>query len=303
MTIRTDQRTIHAEADHEAAQAIAADFRALLDLRIGLAHRLVAFWRKAAYYHETCTSIEEFAGRHHGSPSEAKTLLHAGFAFESMPTLEEKVREGKVPLESAAAIGRLVVRDALEPGDDWVTRAMMSHRRDIERAVKQRLAEKDQETVGVTEVQVFVPEQTKEDFGRCRQIASQQAGKPLSDEQTFQRVVGHFLDSFDPLRREARARRLGPTEEIPGSRYVPREVVREILRRSGGMCEIPGCHRRGSSSATSARTVGGRGAKPATSSWPVVRTTCSTTRGSSTTQGGRQATCRGRPSGRGRGRS
>jgi hypothetical protein len=40
-------------------------------------------------------------------------------------------------------------------------------------------------------------------------------------------------------------RRLGPTALIPWSRYVPRDVERALLERSGGRCEVPGCGRRG----------------------------------------------------------
>ena len=114
----------------------------------------------------------------------------------------------------------------------------------LNRAVRRRLAEIrcGEEIVDVT---VHVPESVKEGFERAREIASEKAGRPLDHSQTFEAMVDHYLDTFDLARQAEGKRRVGPTGDLPGSRYIPISVRRAVRRRAGDTCEFPGCwHRR-----------------------------------------------------------
>src|SRR6185503_17662461 len=57
---------------------------------------------------------------------------------------------------------------------------------------------------------------------------------------TFERVVDHYLDSFDPARVKPGTRRCAPTATVD-SRYVPAEVRREVAARTEGRCAVPFC--------------------------------------------------------------
>jgi hypothetical protein len=63
----------------------------------------------------------------------------------------------------------------------------------------------------------------------------------LTEGQTFTRIVRYFLDARDERRRSPGPRRTGSTSSALGERYVPAEVRRRILARSGDRCEVPGC--------------------------------------------------------------
>ena len=54
--------------------------------------------------------------------------------------------------------------------------------------------------------------------------------------------MDHYLDSFDPERKEGRSRRIGDTRDPANrGRAVPAEVKRAVLARNGDRCAVPGC--------------------------------------------------------------
>src|SRR5439155_10575631 len=79
---------------------------------------------------------------------------------------------------------------------------------------------------------------------RARELASRTAHEVLTMGQTLGVVVGDWLDDNDPLRGTPGKRRLADTSTIPGSRYVPAEVDREVRARSGDRCVVPLCDQR-----------------------------------------------------------
>src|SRR5262245_64201778 len=68
---------------------------------------------------EGCASIGEFGERYGVAASETKRLLAMGRAIEVYPEVEPKVREGRIPVASAAVIGWVVTKGLLRPGDKW----------------------------------------------------------------------------------------------------------------------------------------------------------------------------------------
>jgi hypothetical protein len=89
-------------------------------------------------------------------------------------------------------------------------------------------------------VSVFVKPQARDDFDRARQIASRKAARALTQGETFEVVVDHYLDTFDEDRVKAGARRCPPTAMVDG-RYVPMAVRREIYDRQGRSCAVGYC--------------------------------------------------------------
>jgi hypothetical protein len=250
VAINADRRSMDAERDPAATRSLDSQLLAVLKARLAIAKALVPFWKKAAFVFEGCSSVEQFVAQHHGDWLEGRTLLRVGIAIENLPKLEAHLLAGRVGLEDAAWVGLAFLMKVTREGDDWVDDALNLPRKKIRSKVRERIAERELGAVGLVEMQFFVPEKTREQFGRCRDLASTKEGKPLSHEQTFQRVVGHYLEDFDPLRQEGRERRSGPTAPEPGtgpstSRHVPQEVRRGILERSEGKCEVPQCGRRG----------------------------------------------------------
>jgi hypothetical protein len=90
---------------------------------------------------------------------------------------------------------------------------------------------------------VHVPEKTREKFRRAREIASRKAKASLTEGQTFDTVLEHYLDDFDPDRVKPGKRRMPTTRGLSG-RNVPAEVRRKVLGRYGGRCAYPGCRNR-----------------------------------------------------------
>ena len=98
----------------------------------------------------------------------------------------------------------------------------------------------------------------------------------------------------DPDRVEPGTRRMGPTSERPGSRAIPREVLRFLQTRSGDACEYPGCTNgcssRGRTSERPRRRAAGRRSR--TSATSAACTTRCTTRVSSRSSPGRSTSVR-----------
>jgi len=197
--------------------------------------------RDAHFLYEGCASIGEFGERHGASAGEARRLVSMGRALDVCPDLESRVKDGRVALEGAALLGRVLGDPTLmRPGDDWLRWAETESARDLRRRVDRRVEDarlSPTPSVGLT---VFVSPKGLDDFGRARAIASRKAERTLTEGEAFETVVGHYLDSFDPDRRGTASRRLPHTSTVPG-RYVPADVQRVLRARDGDRCALPFC--------------------------------------------------------------
>ena len=239
MTIKADKRRLEGKRDVEAEALIKAGQAEFLEIQLRLAKLFARFNEQGGFIFNGCASLEEYAARCGYDGRQATFLLNLGKTLLAAPEFEEGIRAGEIPLSNAATLGRIVSNPAyVRPGDDWATVARYGSFTKVRKDARKRVAEVEQEDSNLTEVSVFVRGEVKDDFERARVIASRKDGRTLDDGQTFQRVIDHYLDTFDPQRRAPGARRVGDTNGIPGSRYVPADVQRAVRERSEGRCEF-----------------------------------------------------------------
>ncbi|MHC5011554.1 MAG: HNH endonuclease [Planctomycetota bacterium] len=242
MAITTDKRSIRAERDPVADGRISGTQAALRDLQFSLARDFARVDACAHFIYEGCASVVEYGMKRGYSALETRFFVDLGHALAASPDLEERIRAGRIAIEAASTIGRIYrVPSLLRPGDDWLAYAQNDSIRSLRRRIRARLEEARQEKSGVVEVSVFVTARTKDEFERARVVASRKARQTLTDGQAFARVVTHYLDTFDPLRRKPRQVRSRPTSGASRGRYVPAGVRRTVRQRAGDRCEVAGC--------------------------------------------------------------
>ena len=261
MEIRADKRSIQAHREPAAEQALTDGLADLRQLQLRLAKALARIEASAHFVFSGCASVIEYAMQRGYSPFEARTLLGLGKTIDAAPDAEQRVHSGELTVEAASAVGRILAHPELVAGPkgssqagwdagDWLDTAATDSFKSLQRRIKQHIEMHAQNETGIEEVTVHVTARTKDDFARAQEVASQKAGKPLSEGQAFHRVVNFYLDKNDPLRAKSGTRRLGPTRERPGdvadptTRYVPAAVRRAVWQRAGGACEVGGCSRR-----------------------------------------------------------
>src|SRR5688572_24958099 len=203
---------------------------------LAAARALVELDRDGHFVFDGCASIGEFGERHGAAAPETRELLSLGRALEACPELEEHVRAGRVPLRAAALIGRVVAEPSfLRPGDDWLGWATSESTKELRRRVDRRVEESRRGTDDVEPVTVFLSPEGRDDLRRARSIASRKAERALTEGETVETAVDHYLRTFDPARRAAGSRRLPHTSTVAG-RYVPRAVERTLRDRDGDRC-------------------------------------------------------------------
>jgi len=245
LKIAPDHRLIECHDRAESLAVLEREAGVRLEADLLLARALVDLVRQKTPAYFGCGSVEQLARRYRLSERDAKRLLLVGRALEVEPSLEERIRRGAISIDAAATIAPALMHEALsDEREFWMDEAEVRSPYALNRRVKRRFAEIrcGEEIVDVT---VHVPETVREGFERAREIASEKAGRPLDPSQTFEALVDHYLDSFDILRKQNGMRRVGPTGDLPGDRYIPISVRRAVRRRAGDACEFPGCwHRR-----------------------------------------------------------
>jgi hypothetical protein len=185
------------------------------------------------------TTVVDFGNRHGLSPSESLRFADVGLAVERVPALAEKVRAGDVSVQTAGDLGRLARHEDPAAMPAWVERAAVTPPPDMRTQVNRRIEELKTERT-VVSMTFHVPEETRRNFARARDLACKEAGTILTDGQTLTALVEDYLDRHDPARVKARPRRMARTEGRPG-RGRAAEVVREVLARTEGRCGFPGC--------------------------------------------------------------
>ncbi len=263
MTIRVDKRQITAAPEPDAQGRLPEQLAALRNLQIALAQDLARIDRSNAFVYGqpadrpcppgepvgACGSIVEYGVKLGFSAFEVRTLTRVGHTLAAHAEAAAMIRDGRLTIEAAAEIGRVLATNALiRPGDNWLTHATTEPLKLLRRRVKERFELHAQGELGLEELHVLITAKARDRFDRARDIASQKAGKLLSEGQTLTRVVDFYLEKHDapPVESSKRKtrRRVGDTNLLPRSRYIPADVKRAVRARSGGTCEVPGCHRR-----------------------------------------------------------
>ena len=176
------------------------------------------------------------------SAAEARMLSRVGAAVVLFPPLRTLLLKGRVTLEGAASLWR-VLRDPRVLGQDspslWVYWAKVESGREFRLRVQRRL-EEVRAGGEVHEITVHLSDRGVEAFDRARDLLSAEVRRNVSESEAVERLSDYYLDREDPRRAAPRPRRVGDTSLTP-SRYIPQEVRREVLLRSRGKCEVPFC--------------------------------------------------------------
>ncbi len=196
---------------------------------------------------ESAASTWELSERYGFDGARGRQLLMLGYALERLPGLEEEVRAGGISFAAAILLGDVFVDPEryLEAGDDWLDLARSLRVGALRRRVGRRLAAR-RHVAPESDVTTFVAHvgpDAADDLRACRRIAKKKAECAIDNGQLLAVLAYAYRARWDPTRKEPRPRRLPPTEERPGDREVPAEVVRAIRRRSGGLCEVGLCTR------------------------------------------------------------
>jgi len=245
MTIAVDRRQIKARQVPGIDERLTRRIGELRDLQFAIARDLAEVDETCHFAFSGCASVVEYATRHGFGIAEARRLTNLGKTLSAAPEAEARIRGGGISIDSAAIVGRILgCPTMLRDGDDWLASAAREPMRVLRRLVRERFELHAQGDGDLEEVSVFVCERTRDEFMRAREVASLEAGEPLTEGQTFARVVRFYLEKRDPLCRLGAARRVGDTRSMPESRYIPAAVRRAVHVRSGGGCEVPGCQHR-----------------------------------------------------------
>ncbi|MDJ0974025.1 MAG: hypothetical protein QNJ98_06160 [Planctomycetota bacterium] len=240
---RTDKRQVVASEVPGADDRMADRAAQVRELQLAMGRDLAKVEDTAHFVLRGCGSMEEYGGRFGLDPEQTRALLNLARLEDSHPQLIEAVKGGNTDAERAGLAAKvLVIPGAVKEGDDWLAWVEDLTRGRLAWRVDRRLEELRQAPEKVSELNLVVSRQAKEDFARARVLASKKAGKALSKGQTFGVVVDDYLERYDEDRKKPRPRRKENTEDDPDSRYIPAEVRREVRKRSGGCCEFPGCN-------------------------------------------------------------
>jgi hypothetical protein len=216
--------------------------RVALQARLEAARFLAEIESKGAYWKEDCVLTFELAVRCGYERREARFLVALGRALAASPALAEQVERERILPDAAVEASRVLREPELQrEGDDWLAWAECEEIAEFRRRVRRRIEEVRGREPTVP-VDLVVAASVREDFHRACAVASEKAGRPLTEGQAFGTVVRHYLATCDPLRIRGRSRRCGPQDDN-ASRRVPPAVDRAVRRRAKGRCQVPGCGR------------------------------------------------------------
>jgi hypothetical protein len=240
MRVRTDRRSREVEPAPEAEGAVRRGFLGLARASVKTALALAEVERKRSHVLLGFASAHAFAQAQGLGPREANRLFSLGRALHAAPELVKPVRSGQVPVESALAVGRVLREPALSltPAERaaWIAKAFTVAPRELRRQAEKAVEDARQgaPTLALT---FQVTTQGRDAFQRSRLLMSRGRPRTLPEGEVLRRLSLSWLAQNDPVLQPLPARRAGPTA---GSRcrYVPRAVVAQLQRRSGGLCEI-----------------------------------------------------------------
>jgi hypothetical protein len=232
-----------AERQHAAEAEFLKDSHSILPFQVRMARNLARIKRARHYLFGGCSSIAHYGEMRGRSGREALVLAAVGECLEMRPELEERILSGRLSLDAVATLKKLFAKSGvIREGEDWVRWAEEWSAKELEEAVRKRLREAESgEHVSV--LVALLTDSARDRFQRAKQLASRKKNAALSAGQTVDVLSDHYLNSFDPDRREPRARRMPDTTGQPG-RHLPAEAEREVVGRYGDRCTVPRCDHR-----------------------------------------------------------
>jgi len=191
---------------------------------------------------EGCASLGELGERLGFSASESRLLCRVGGAVSLYPALRTLVLRGRVTLEAASVLER-VLSDPLVQGSfsrsTWVYWAKTESARRFHNRVRARL-EALRSGEAVHELTLHLTSKGRDDLERSCVVLGDRAGRSVSESEAVATLADYFLTKEDPQRKAPGTRRVGDTL-TNRSRAIPAEVVRQVMARAGGACEVPFC--------------------------------------------------------------
>jgi hypothetical protein len=205
------------------------------------AKALRAIDHDAHFVFEGHGSLEEFGERNGATSWETRQLAWFGLALEADPGLEAKYLAGLISLPSGALLGKVLTGPGMvKPGEDWIGWAESESSRTFRRRVGRRIEEVRAGDEPVVMLTIYLTAKARLAFDRARVIASRKAQRSLTEGETLEQVVEHYLSTFDPQSKAEAVRRMPHTSMAPG-RTVPAKVAREVARRTDDHCAVPFC--------------------------------------------------------------
>ena len=214
---------------------------------VEIAQLLVEFARIGLLRDLKPDTVSEFGARHGLSRAESMQFAEMGLAVEALPVFASAVKKGDLSVQSLGFVGQAVKDQRLiaaYPLEQWRQDALSKTAADLKTTLDQRRELVRTGAPSVVSLTVHVPETTRKNFSRAREIASRKARASLTEGQTFHTLVEHYLDDFDPERVRPGKRRMPDTTGKKG-RHWPAEVVRAVMAICGGRCMYPGCPYKG----------------------------------------------------------
>ena len=201
--------------------------------------------QKNSWAHYGASSLPHYVALQGHSIETGRVLQDAGKAFVIRPHLEQLVLAGKISIESAAALLKVLTHPGLaDEIDEWVERARKEDVKTLRRNIRRRIAEVEAQDDPIEPLLLHLKASQRDKLSRAREILSRKTAlrRALSLEETVEGLSDYFLDRVDPDRKQARARRKPDTTGDPG-RAVPASEKRKIRAR-GGKCQVPHCPHR-----------------------------------------------------------
>jgi len=240
--IQVDRRSRDVFAAPAAERAARTAFRESATIDVKGARALAEVETKRAYVLSGFVSAHAWAESVGFGPWHANRLLELGRSLLAVPELTPRVREGKIPAESATMVGRVVreldLRGAARQA--WVEKAETLAARDLRREAEKAIEDAKQ-GASTLPMRLHVTVKTRDDFQRARLLMSRGERRKITEGQTLGRLASDWLELNDPRRKPLPQRRKG--RSTAGRRYKPPREKAEVERRSGSMCEVCGVRR------------------------------------------------------------
>jgi hypothetical protein len=240
---RTDKRSRKVVASPDAAKAAEEAATVLGPNEIKGALGLATIEQNRSYILEKLVSVQAWAKSRGYEEQQANRLLALGRVLLAEPALLKRVREGKVTRENAVTLGR-VLRELKPKGEDkkvWLDGAEKHSTKELRSQVEKAIEDSKQGEATLP-MRLRVTKAAKDGFHRARHLMSRGEPRMITEGQTFGRLVEYWRDRHDPRCKNKPKRHRGPTKGTR-DRYVPRQVVWAVERRSEGTCEICGVRR------------------------------------------------------------
>lgn len=258
--IAADRRALEYVPRPEVQQWLLDHQQAWRDREVDFANALGDIAENKHYLGEACASEKEYARKlgFHGPHFVA--LGRTGRAIRRAPELEQEFRSGRIPLESGPYLFDALRNEAIRDKLDWIAFARQVSAPTLGAHVRRAIEETARGTQDLRTVSVLVTDEDRDNFRRARFLLQAKHRRALTEGEALSMILKDWLREHDPV-FASRRRRAKRQAESPAARrkrldaqkrrhkkrnrHIPSETVDEVVDRSDGRCEIPGCTNEG----------------------------------------------------------